>query len=459
MSIATASIRHRAFWSLVDQCLSSGTNFLVLFLVIVTSTTSEVGAFSLAYTSFFFILAITRGFALEPLIVRYASAPTQEWRRATSSAVGTAGALAVGIAIPVLGLALIGGGVVGSSIAATAVVLPMLIVQDSWRQAFFCGGRPRSACVNDAVFLGLQVSGYLVLAQFVGFTVFTLILVWGTAAGVAAVVGAMQVRTVPNPARSRSWYRENRKLGPAFAADYIVNRGSEQLAMVAIAGVAGLSALGAVTTARALFAPMTTVQSGLNAVAMPETARMHLSGRSQELRRLALTYGLFMGFLMLCAGAALYLLPPNVGTDLLKENWEPARRVLVAMTVFSVVNAFALGLWTGLRGMQLARPTLYARAGAGLVTVLATVAGSAYGGANGAVWGLTIGAASLSLAMAYLLFRQLRAIPECSQLLAAQSEESCDVATQRAASASSRRTRSSPSPASLARPASGPGDD
>jgi len=406
--VASDSMRsrgYRASWSLVDQCLSSGTNFLLLILVIRSTSTSEVGTFSLAYTSFFMALAVIRGFALEPLIVRYASASNDAWKEASSAAVGTALSLAVAIGGVVLAGALLGGGVVGTAFAAVAVMLPGLIVQDSWRQAFFCAGRPQSACLNDLAFLLLQISGYVLLARYAEFTVANLILVWGAAASAAAIIGSIQTRSLPAPAKTWSWYRENRALGPAFAADYIVNRGAEQIAMVAIAGVAGLSALGSVATARAFFAPMTTVQSGLNSFAMPESARMYVSGRVRELRKFSLVYGLLMGSLMLGAGCALFLLPQQLGVALFHDNWAPARQVLIAMTAFSVLNAVALGLWTGLRGMQLAKSTLYGRTAAGVVTLLATVLGAAYGGADGATWGLTFGAACLSLVMAFLLFR------------------------------------------------------
>lgn len=426
----TGSLRRRASWSLVDQGLSSGSNFLLLFVVIWSSSTREVGAFSLAYTSFFFALAAIRGFALEPLTVRHASATVEHWRQATSCAVGTALAIATALAAATLVGAWAGGGVIGAVFAATAIMLPGLVVQDAWRQAFFAARRPGAACLNDLALLVVQVVGYVLLAQFSSVTMVSLILVWGAAASLAALLGAAQARVVPRPWRTREWHRENRDLGPAFAADHLASRGAEQLAMFAVGAVAGLGALGAVATARALFAPMTTVQSGLNAVAMPETARLHLAGRIQALRRFSLLYGGSMGLLMVLTGAALYLLPREVTVSLLQDNGDAARSVLVPMTVFSVLNAFALGLWTGLRGMQLAAPTFWARAGAGVVTLAAASLGAAYAGANGAVWGMALGAGTLGLAMVALLFRPPPAVREPATGDARQPTEAPELLTQ-----------------------------
>jgi O-antigen/teichoic acid export membrane protein len=405
-SSPATSLRHRALWSLIDQGLSSGTNFLMLFLVIRSSSTSAVGAFSLAYTTFFLVLAVIRGFAMEPLIVRYASATKDVWRAATSSAVGTALAVSVAVGLGTLVGGLISGGQVGSAFAALAVVLPGLIVQDSWRLAFFCAGRPRSACLNDLVFFVCQLAGYVAIARYNHFTVNNLILIWGLAAGIASIMGIISTGIIPRISRSLSWYRDQRDLGLAFATDYLAYRGSDQLAMLAIGGVAGLGGLGGVMAARSFFAPMTTVQTGLNAFAMPESARMNLQGRIRELRRFSLVYGLGLGGLMLAEGVGLYFIPPYFGVSLFHDNWLPARSVLIPMTAFSVVTAIAGGMWVGLRGMQVAKQTLYARSATGAASIIATVIGAKAGGAQGAVWGMTAGAIVLTAVMAALLYRQ-----------------------------------------------------
>lgn len=397
--------RHRAVWSMVDQTVSSFSSFALLFLVIYTSTTVEVGAFSLAYTTFFSVQAIVRGLALDPLIVRFAASDQGSQRNATRSATGLVLGLAVAIATPTVLVGLLMGGPVGQSFAAIGVMLPGLLVQHAWRMAFFCFGQPQGALWNDLCYLGVQVLAFLYLAYTGNVKVVTLISAWGVAATVAAAFGMLQSGLVPDPLRALAWFRAQRDLGLAFAADYGVNRGGEQVAMIAIGVVGGLGNLGAVATARSLFSPLTTVQSGFSAFAMPEMSRMYLAHRVRELRTSSWLFGIASAAMMLLAGGILGVLPRDLGMQLFGRNWNPARNVLLPMTVFSALNAIGYAVWVCLRAMQIARPTLYVRSAAGVLTIAFAAGGALILGALGAAWGLVVGAAFLWGGLSSLLFR------------------------------------------------------
>lgn len=397
--------RSRAGWSLLDQSVSSGSNFLLLFLVIHVSSTVEVGAFGLAYTSFFLTSAAVRGLAMEPLLVRFASSHGEVWMNAAESATGLALSLAVLVSIPTLVVSIVLGGTMGTAFTALALMLPGLLLQDAWRLAFFSIGRAKAACSNDLVYLVVQLGAVVVLAGAGRLTMANLIFAWGGAAYAACLFGLCQSRLLPLPQRSLSWLREHKDIGPAFSADYIANRGAEQIALVAIGAISGLSGLGVITAARTFFAPLTTIQSGVNSFAIPELARLHTSGRLPLLRRATVSFGTTMAVLMILGGAVIALLPNSIGTALFHASWLPARDVLVPMTAFSAVNALGYGLWVGLRARQMAKPTLYARAVAGLLTIGTTSLGAYLSGASGAIWGMTAGAAIVAALLIALLAR------------------------------------------------------
>lgn len=380
----------------------------MLFLVIRLSTLVDVGAFGLVYTTFFMLLAAARGLSTEPLIVRYVGVPENEWRQAAGSAAGVVLALGLAVGSCIFVCGVFWGGTVGLAFAAMAVVLPGLFVQDAWRLALFSQGNPRSACANDAVFLVIQILVYVSIAWYGTLTMIALIVGWGMAATAAAAFGVIQTRTVPRLRRVRSWLRAHKDIGPAFAADYVVNRGAEQITLVVISAVGGLGALGAVTASRSLFAPLTTVQSGINSFALPEIARLHAERQFGPLHRFLWTVAIGMGMLMLAGGLVLWLVPQGIGTAIFNDNWRPARSLLLVMTVFSILNAVGYGLWIGLRGMAVAKETLVFRGVFGLVMVLAAGIGVHFSGAAGAVWGMALAAAGLGAGMAWLVAKTLR---------------------------------------------------
>src|SRR5207245_1605437 len=138
---AVRAMAGRLTWGLADQAVSSLTNFAVSSYVARSLGVTAFGIFSLALVTYSAALNVSRGLATDPLVVRFSSASTENWRRATSRASGTA--LAVGAATGAVCLLLgIGiGGSIGHAFAALGTVLPALLLQDSWRYAFFASGQ------------------------------------------------------------------------------------------------------------------------------------------------------------------------------------------------------------------------------------------------------------------------------------------------------------------------------
>ena len=73
---------HRLGWGLVDQAVSSLTNFAVVILAIRTVGSAQFGAFSLAYVTYGFVLSASRGLVTGPLQVRFSDTDLPAWRRA-----------------------------------------------------------------------------------------------------------------------------------------------------------------------------------------------------------------------------------------------------------------------------------------------------------------------------------------------------------------------------------------
>lgn len=400
--------RKQALWALADQMLSSASNFLLLIVVIRSSSATEAGAFGLAYATFFLLLMLGRAVSGDPMNVRHVSLGADAWRCSASRALGVSLCASLVLAVCLAAVAWATAGPLSASLAVLAAGLPGLLLQDTLRLCHFAAGDARSACMNDTWFLGIQIGLFAGLLTWASPSPVALLLAWGAAGTAAGSIGLVRSRLMPNVRSTRAWLGEHRDLIVPFAADYMTNRGAEQGASVATSTFGGLAALGAVTSARTIFAPATTVQTGLNAYLLPEIARLRIEGRAREVRSRMWALVWVSSALMLCTGAAAALVPPSVGDAVLGENWRHADAVLLEMTVFSTANAMAFSAWLTMRGLGEAVAVFRLRAVFGVQFVLGTALGAHVAGAEGAIWGMSVTTMGLAVATLFMAERTLR---------------------------------------------------
>ncbi len=387
------SVGGRMSWGLVDQGLSSLTNFAVGIVVAHSFGLEEFGAFTLAWFTYGLMLNISRGLATDPLVVRFSGAPVASWRTAVSRTSATA--IAVGFATG--GVCLVVGlvvpGPVGGALVGLGLVLPLLMLQDSWRFAFFSAGEGHKACLNDLVW-GLALVPALAVAvqlqSLVG-----LVLAWGLAGGAAALFGFWQSRVVPSPAGISIWFRDQRDLGVRYTMENVTQSGGTQLRMYALGAIAGLADVAALRGAQLLLGPLLTVLMGIGTVAVPEAVRWLRRSR-HHLVRFCLALGSVEASAAMLWGLLLWvLLPMGVGSMVLGPVWEPASVLVLPLCISVVVSSFCTGATTGLRALGSARRSLRSQLIESTLFVLATVIGATVAGALGATWA-GLGAAVIS---------------------------------------------------------------
>src|ERR1700689_508475 len=127
----------RISWGIADQGMSSLTNFLLSISVARTLGAAQFGAFSLAYPTYGLAINASRGLSIEPLLIRFSGTIPRAWKRATARCTGTA--LLVGLVTGTFALAAgrLVGGTTGLAFLGLGLALPGLMLQDSWRYAFF----------------------------------------------------------------------------------------------------------------------------------------------------------------------------------------------------------------------------------------------------------------------------------------------------------------------------------
>lgn len=384
------SVARRAGWNLVDQMISSGTNAVLSFLVARAVDESTFGGFAVAFTVFSLVVGMSRAVATSALGIRYSGASKEQFDGATAAAAGTAlllGGLA-GACSLVAGAVV--GGPAGQALVALGVVLPCLTVQDAWRYVFFAAGRPAAAALNDAVWAVVQLGAVATLLLTGTPAVGSLVLAWGGAALAAAVLGLRQARIMPRSGRVFAWIRDHRDLTGYITAEFATLQGAQQGALLIIATVGSLEAIGALRGVQVLLGPTTILAVAAFSFAIPELARRRdvLTRRQWVTSALLLSGSISaLGF---CWGAVFLMLPDAVGFALLGDTWPGVSTIMWPTVVGQVAAAAAVGPAAVFYAMDRARVTLAIHALLAPLLLLGGVGGVVARGAPGAAWGFAL---------------------------------------------------------------------
>ena len=391
MSRSTRHVARRAGWGVADQALSSLTNFAVGVFVARELGPTEFGAFSLAFATYLFALNGSRGLATDPLVVRFSDVPTTSWRQAAGAATGTAALVGAVIGVGCLLAALALDNTVGLAFLSLGLMLPGLLLQDSWRYVFFAARRGRDAFINDlvwALFLGpfiaiVIITGHAHVSWFV--------LAWGGAAMISGLFGAVQAGILPRLSEVGRWCRTHRDLGVRYFSENLTFSAATQLRLYGVGAIVGLAAVGGLRAAELLLGPVNLIMMGLGTLmAIPEAARLAHRDLAR-MRRFVVGLAVLLGAVTVLWGLVVGLLPDWIGEWLLGPTWQPAVALLVPITAMVALLGVWSSAWTGMRAMGAARRSLRAQLVGSSAFLIGSLAGAAIGGATGAAWGSAAG--------------------------------------------------------------------
>lgn len=389
-------------WTVVDQGLSSLTNFSIGVVAARQGGVLEFGAFSIAFTTYLLLLGISRSVCTDPLVVRYSVEGTPGRREATKDAMGAAIALSVPAtaACALAGLAF--SGALRVSMLALALSLPGLLVQDSMRFAFFAMGRPARAAVNDLVWVCGQAAAFTALFLLTDPSPAVLLSAWGLAAMVAAVAGPFQARLCPSPQRAVRWLREQADLSGRYLLDFFALAGQVQVLLYGLGIVSGLQALGAFRAAQLILGPIHSLFFAALSTAVPEGARVRADGDG-SLYRMIRSLAVGLPLLALAWVGTLVVLPEGAGSVILGDSWPGAQDLIVPLGLAIAVTGVLTASNCGLRALAAARRGLRARVALLPLVLISGLGGAAVGGATGCAMGLLI-ANSMGGAIFWLQF-------------------------------------------------------
>ena len=378
----------RASWNLADQIVSSATNLLLSVIVARALSAEGFGAFAVAFAVYSFLVGASRAMINQPLVVRYVPQGEDAFRAAARAAAGSAVLLGTACGVIALVVGLVLGGDTGASLAAIGLLMPALLLQDTWRAVFIAEGRPQAAFVNDSIWAVVQFAAVGVLLAFGQTNGPAMILGWGGAALIAALCGGLQFRGHPTPTRSVPWLKQQRDLLGYYGAGFLTVLGANQVALLLLAAIGSPAVVGALRAAQVVLGPINLAGYSVQAFAQPEIARRQSSGR--EALRIAVLISGSILLIDLIWGLILLLLPDAVGAALLGASWSNAQAVLPA----SLVGIASVGAGLGASVLLAARG--FAKDSFRINSLLAPgflvlgVGGLFVGGAVGAAWGLAL---------------------------------------------------------------------
>lgn len=378
----------RASIGALDQVAYSLTNFLVTVLVARHVSGSQFGAFAVLYSTTLIGIAVNRGIAAEPLVIRFSAADREAQNRAAVAGLH----LSIGVgfifgAMVAAGSAVLlpaGAGGLGWTFAAAT---PLLLVQDYVRYVGLALRRPNAALANDLTALVI-VLGSAFLAQAVngrGAAIF--VAAWGAAELVGALIGLRMLR-LPALRRSERGARADLDLGMRFGLDNFATQVAQQGAAYTVASISGLAAAAGLRAGQTALTPIAVLTQCLQTALLPELVRLRSRDSGRQVTRALLAAGVGLASVSAILVAAELFMPDRYGAALLGANWAHGRALLPILGIGTVAGALANTAVLGLRVYGDARNTLRSRSVAITLTLSLVITGTALDAARGAAIGI-----------------------------------------------------------------------
>lgn len=392
------STLRQAHWGLADQALSTGTNFLLSFMVVRSVSAADFGAFSLAYVLFMLAVGAVRATGGDVLTIAHLN---EEGGFLPATRHNATHALGLGALFGAGGLvaATWAGGSLRPTLVVLSFALPLLLLQDALRSTFFALSRPAQATLNDALWTLLQF-GALTPVLFLGqhWPVWAFLAAWAGGGSVAALVGLAQARLLPARVAPHRWLVTHRHLAAPLLANFLLSQLPAHLLYVLMPLVADLTELGVVRAAYVFFGPLGVVFGGAAMLALPEAVR---SREIPGVRRMAARLSLGLAAVGLAWGALVLLLPDAVGRLLIGDIWDATLLPRLLLAGSLVAQGAYVGAWAALNALRLPTRMMRVWLVAGPFTLLAGLGLSWAFGAPGAAAGFLLGY-TLSTVLAWL---------------------------------------------------------
>jgi O-antigen/teichoic acid export membrane protein len=223
------------------------------------------------------------------------------------------------------------------------------------------------------------------------------------AAVLGAVLGWWGIPGRPHPWR---WLVDHRSACSLYFGEFLTARAIPPLTQTALAGIAGMAALGATRASLVFYGPLFTLQGGMYLVAVPEGAQARDDPRRMQ-RMMMIVAG---GSACIAAGwmTVGLLLPDAWGRGLFGPTWNDAEDLVIPMGLMLIAATLFSGALLGLRALGDARRSFSCRMKTFPCHVAFSLIGAWLGGAVGYALGLALAEANAAVIWWTAFIRTLR---------------------------------------------------
>lgn len=285
--IGTAAQR-RVTLTLLDQLVSSTSNFVTGVVVARLSGPAEFGRYMLMFTIWLVAVGVHRALITEPLIVTSRHVDV----RRSLMARGLSADLLLGMFFSAVvatggGVTLAAGAGIGMPMVALSPWFVPLLVQDYWRGMAFQHRRPGLALANDLVFAIVQIAVVGVFSLLGWRTASHMLTAWGLGAMAGALLGYRWFPAIGRLHEGKSFLTQTWSLSRWMLADFLTTFASHQSYVAFAALLLSQVDYGGFRAGYSLMGPVIVILHAAANVGLPEAARRANPEDPTPLRRFA----------------------------------------------------------------------------------------------------------------------------------------------------------------------------
>ena len=396
-----------ASWGVLDQAVSSGTNFALALVVVRSVPTDDFGAFSFVVVLHIVAIGVVRSVCTEALVIR-TSGSMGEIAAASRSCAGAVVCLGAASGLLCVVAAVVVGGPMRSVLLVLGLSLPLLLLQDAGRHLSFARLEPRLATVSDLAWAVVLLVLVLALAALSVDDSWVYLLAWAVGGGVGAALLVRSLPVVPAMGEGVRWLASTWSLGRSLLANYSLTAAPTYLLLLVTPLVADIATLAEVRAAFIPFGVLGVVFQGIAMLAVPYCVR---AGARAELRRRAVLVSAVLAVAAVAWGAVVLAVPDAVGTRVIGDLWQQSSSTRAAFALAVIFEGAGIGAVVALQALSMPSRLVQVRLVVSPLTLALGVALIRIIGAPGVAVALAVGHGAAALLIWGVARRQLSGDP------------------------------------------------
>jgi len=371
-----------ATYGILSTAFSGLSNVLVQLVVASFSTAGGFGEFALASSTILFLMGAGRAVVAQTDVLR--GLPGHDQAPINAAYVIAAVCVAAGTVLALVGIVEPTG--IVSTIGISTALSSVFILQDSARFRCFRMRRSGVAFGSDVLVLLVAIAGLMLIRESASIAQLAIV-VWAAATFVGLVFVAVPLRYFPGPSEKPEWISSHLDLVGPSSGEYLLQSGLPYALNWVIIAVGGYDALAGYRLIQLLFAAVSNLAQGLNAVTLPHIVDSRSPARAKVTMKLEFVT---LALVSVVVVVVLQVLPRSWGELAFGASWLALDVFLLPGALHGASNALSVSNFSLLRLLGFAKYSFLVRVWSTFAALVLVAVGVIWMGAVGAAWGMAI---------------------------------------------------------------------